>query len=136
MASHLSPYLSFRDNARQAMEFYAEVFGGELNVTTFAEFGQEGPDAGRVMHAQLDAPNGFHLMGSDTPDGMEYQPPAGITVSLFGDDVEALHGYWTKLSESGTVTMPLDKQAWGAEFGMCIDKFGVPWMVNISQPQG
>jgi PhnB protein len=66
---------------------------------------------------------------------MEYHPMAGFSVSLSGDDTDALHGYWEKLSASGTATMPLAKQVWGDEFGMCIDGFGVPWLVNISQPQ-
>ena len=70
-----------------------------------------------------------------SPARCTYQPPAGISVSLSGDDGGALHGYWEKLSSSGTVTMPLAKQAWGDEFGMCADQFGVPWLVNISQPQ-
>ena len=50
-------------------------------------------------------------------------------------DGDTLRGYWEKLSGGGTTTMPLQKQAWGDEFGMCVDKFGVPWMVNIAQPQ-
>jgi PhnB protein len=65
---------------------------------------------------------------------MEYQPITGASVSLSGDDTAALRGYWEQLSASGTVRMPLEKQAWGDEFGMCTDQFGVPWMVNISQP--
>jgi PhnB protein len=73
-------------------------------------------------------------MAADVTSEMPYQPPAGFAVSLSGDD-DALHGYWEKLSASGTVTMPLQKQVWGDEFGMCTDQFGVPWLVNISQPQ-
>jgi len=60
---------------------------------------------------------------------------AGFSLSLSGDDGDALRGYWEKLSGGGTTTMPLQKQAWGDEFGMCLDQFGVPWMVNIAQPQ-
>jgi PhnB protein len=66
---------------------------------------------------------------------MEYHGIAGISVSLSGDDGDILHGYFEKLSASGTTTMPLQKQVWGDEFGMCVDKFGVSWLVNISQPQ-
>ena len=132
MASRLNPYLSFDGSARQAMEFYKDVFGGELTLNTFGEFGQEGPDSDKIMHAQLEAPNGFALMAADTPSGMDYTPGNTMTVSLSGDD-EALRGYWEKLSSAGKVTMPLEKQAWGDEFGMCVDQFGVPWMVNISQ---
>ena len=86
------------------------------------------------MHAQLDTPSGYTLMGSDTPPGMEYSPGNTMTVSLSGDDGGELRGYWEKLSATGTVTMPLEVQMWGDEFGMCVDQFGVPWMVNITQP--
>ena len=64
-----------------------------------------------------------------------YQPPAGFSVSLSGDDGDDLHEYWDRLSAGGTVTMPLQKQVWGDEFGMRVDRFGVSWLVNIGQPQ-
>ena len=136
MASRLNPYLNFNGSARQALEFYTSVFGGELTLSTFADFGNQGsPDADRIMHGQLETAAGYTIMAADVTSDMTYQPPAGISVSLSGDDAGALHGYWDKLSASGTVTMPLAKQAWGDEFGMCIDQFGVPWLVNISPPQ-
>jgi PhnB protein len=135
MASSLNPYLNFNGNARQAMEFYTSIFGGELTLTTFAELGADGPDADRIMHAALNTDAGYMIMGADVPSSMEYQPITGASVSLSGDDAEALRRYWDQLSASGTVTMPLEKQAWGDEFGMCSDQFGVPWMVNISGPQ-
>jgi PhnB protein len=137
MASRLNPYLNFNGNARQALEFYTSVFGGDLNVNTFAEFGTptDAPDADKIMHGQLETGAGYTIMAADTPPGMEYQGMHGFGVSLSGDDGDMLRGYWEKLSSSGTVTMPLQKQAWGDEFGMCTDQFGVPWLVNISQPQ-
>ncbi|MBV9206139.1 MAG: VOC family protein [Actinobacteria bacterium] len=137
MASRLNPYFNFNGNARQALEFYQSVFGGTLNVSTFADFGtpQDAPDASKIMHGQLETEAGYTLMAADTPPNMEYQGMHGFGVSLSGDDGDRLHGYWEKLSASGTVTMPLQKQAWGDEFGMCTDQFGVPWLVNISQPQ-
>jgi PhnB protein len=135
MASRLNPYLNFNGTARQALEFYQSVFGGELSLNTFASFGQTGPDADRIMHGQLDTDAGYTIMAADVTSDMTYDPPAGFTVSISGDDGDALHGYWDKLSGSGTVRMPLAKQAWGDEFGMCADQFGVPWMVNISDPQ-
>ena len=135
MASQLNPYLNFGGTARQAMEFYRTVFGGELTLTTFAEFGMaDGADADKIMHGQLQATNGYTLMAADVPGHMEYQPPAGFAVSLSGDD-SVLHGYFDQLSAGGAVTMPLAKQAWGDEFGMCTDQFGIQWMVNIGQPQ-
>jgi PhnB protein len=137
MASVLNPYISFDSNARQAMEFYRDVFGGNLRINTFGEFGQsDSPDADKIMHGQLETDNGFTLMASDTPAGMQRNPGDTITISLSGDDADTLRGYWEKLSDGGTVTMPLEKQMWGDEFGMCTDKFGIPWMVNITQSQG
>jgi PhnB protein len=116
------------------MEFYRGVFGGELVVSTFGEAGgAEGPDADKVMHAQLETPAGYTLMASDTPPGMERSAGSSISISLSGDDAE-LRQYFEKLADGGTVTMPLEKQVWGDEFGMCVDPFGVAWMVNVSQP--
>ncbi|MEV4147778.1 VOC family protein [Amycolatopsis sp. NPDC049691] len=132
MASVLNPYLSFRAEARQAMEFYKSVFGGTLKVNTFGEFGSpEGADADKIMHAQLETDQGYTLMAADTPAGMEYNPGTNITVSLSGDDADILRGYWNKLSEGGTVTVPFEKQMWGDEFGSCVDRFGIPWLVNV-----
>ena len=137
MASRLNPYLGFDSNARQAMEFYREVFGGSLNINTFGEFGApDAAEADKVMHAQLETDNGFTLMASDTPAGMRRNPGDNISISLSGDDGDELRRYWERLSDGGTVTMPLEQQMWGDEFGMCTDRFGVPWMVNITQPQG
>ena len=138
MASKLNPYVAFDGTARQAMEFYQQVFGGDLRVSTFGEFGQQdSPDADKVMHAQLETDRGFTLMASDAPSGMQRSSGDTITISLSGEDAEELRGYWAKLSDGGTVTMPLEKQMWGDEFGMCTDRFGVPWMVDIvAQQQG
>ncbi|MGC1210874.1 MAG: VOC family protein [Micromonospora sp.] len=135
MSSTLNPYLSFADDARQAMEFYQRVFGGSLSVSTFGEFGNPDPAlADRVMHALLETEKGFTLMASDTPPGMERTVGNNIAVSLSGDDADDLRRYWEQLSEGGVVSLPLEKQMWGDEFGMCVDRFGIGWMVNISQP--
>jgi PhnB protein len=137
MASRLNPYLNFDGNARQAMEYYKGVFGGELTMNTFGEFGNAGtPEADKIMHAQLETDRGFTLMASDTPPGMQRNPGDSMSISLSGDDAGELRGYWDQLSDGGTVTMPMEKQMWGDEFGMCVDRFGVPWMVNITQSQG
>ena len=138
MAATLNPYLAFGSNARQAMEFYRDVFGGDLRINTFGEFGQaDSAEADKIMHAQLETDKGFTLMASDTPPGMDFGGTGGnITISLSGDDDADLRGYWDQLSDSGQVTMPLEKQMWGDEFGMCVDRFGVAWMVNVSQPAG
>ncbi|MEU3280372.1 VOC family protein [Streptomyces antibioticus] len=136
MASRLNPYLSFSGDARQAMEFYQEVFGGTLNLNTFGDFGQAGtPEADKIMHGMLETPGGFTLMGADTPPGMEQTAGDNFSVSLSGDDDAELRGWWEKLSAGGTVSVPLEKQMWGDVFGMCKDRFGIPWMVNIAQPR-
>jgi PhnB protein len=136
MASRLNPYLSFPGTARNAMEYYRSIFGGDLKVSTFGEFGnQDAAVADKVMHAMLETDRGYALMASDLAPGMAHVPGNNITISLSGDDGDELHAYWEKLTDGGQVTMPLEKQMWGDEFGMCTDKFGTPWMVNIGQPQ-
>jgi len=136
MTSRLNPYLSFNGNARDAMEFYRSVFGGELTVSTFGEFGNPDPAmAGKIMHAQLETDAGYTLMGSDVMPDMPFHPGDTITISLSGDDGDRLREYWRKLSDGGTVATQLEKQMWGDEFGMCTDRFGVAWLVNISQSQ-
>ena len=132
MTSRLNPYISFKDNAREAMEFYKSVFGGDLTLSTFGEFGQEGEGSDGIMHAQLETPSGFTLMAADTPPQMEYRTGSSITVSLSGDDESDLRGWWDGLADGGTVQMPLEKQMWGDTFGMLTDRYGVDWMVNIA----
>ncbi|MGC0386539.1 VOC family protein [Streptomyces sp. SAI-129] len=135
MSSRLNPYLSFDGDARQAMEFYAQVFGGTPALNTFGSAGMPDPAyTDKIMHGMLETPSGFTLMGADTPPGMEYTPGNTFAVSLSGDDATELRGYWEKLSADGSVEVPLERQMWGDVFGMCTDRFGVPWMVNISEP--
>jgi len=135
MQSKLNPYISFDGNAREAMEFYKAVFGGELTVSTFGEAGMTDHDAkpDQIMHAMLVADNGITLMASDTVTGFkEYVPGTNISISLSGDNEEELTGYYNKLVEGGKVEEPLEKAPWGDTFGMCTDKFGIYWMVNIA----
>lgn len=136
MGARLNPYLAFPGTAREAMTFYQQVLGGDLTISTFGEFGDPG-DAGAdgVMHAQLETPSGLVLMASDTPPGQDFDTSqsGGMSVSISGDD-EAIRGYWSGLAEGGQVTMPFEKQMWGDEFGMLVDRFGVPWMVNLAGP--
>jgi PhnB protein len=133
MPSRLNPYVNFDGNTREAMEFYENVFGGELVISTFAEFGNPDPAvADKTMHAQLETEHGFTLMASDGPPGTELTVGDNISISLSGDDADELRGYWDKLSEGGTVMTPLETQMWGDEFGMCVDRFGLQWMVNIA----
>ena len=134
MASRLNPYLSFDGDAREAMEFYKSVFGGSLQLNTFGEYGAAGtPQAEKIMHAQLETAGGFTLMASDNPPEVPFDSGSRLAISLSGDDAGELRGYWDKLSASGSAVMPLEKQMWGDEFGMCVDGFGISWMVNITQ---
>jgi len=134
MSVWLNPYLSFRDNAREAMSFYQSVFGGELSVSTFADFdpSADPSEQDKIMHAQLETPDGLVLMGADTPEGMEYRAQAGVSVSLSGDEEARLRGYWERLSEGGSVTVAFEKAPWGDTFGMCVDRFGTSWQVNVA----
>ncbi|GGQ68884.1 VOC family protein [Streptomyces pilosus] len=137
MGSLLNPYLSFDGHARQAMEFYKEVFGGELRLNTFGDAGQPGAEGSdKIMHGMLTTTDGFTLMGADTPPGMEYAAGNNFAVSISGEDESSLRRYWERLSDGGSVSVPLEKQMWGDVFGMCTDRFGVPWMVNINQHEG
>lgn len=116
------------------MDFYKGVFGGTLFSNTFGEFGEQDPAiADKVMHAMLETDKGFTLMASDPPPGMEVATGNNISISLSGDDDAELRGYWDKLSEGGQIQTPLEKQMWGDVFGMCVDKFGLLWLVNITE---
>ncbi len=132
MSSHLNPYIGFAGSARDAMEFYKDVFGGELNMNTYGDFGQAGtPNESLIMHAQLETPAGFTLMAADSTEGTD-TPDSDISISLSGDDEADLRGYWAKLSDGGSVSLELAPQMWGDTFGMCTDRYGVKWMVNIT----
>lgn len=134
MTSRLNPYLMFQGKAREALVFYQTVFAGELTLSSYKEFGMEGQGNGdNVMHGQLEAPNGFVLMASDVPDGMPYEPGNSIAISLSGshDDEDELRTIWDRLTDEGTIELPLEKAPWGAYFGTVKDKFGTSWLVNI-----
>jgi PhnB protein len=134
MTSRLNPYISFKNNAKEAMEFYKSVFGGTLVINTFKEFNvsQDPNEDNLIMHSMLEAENGITFMAADTPSHMEYRPGANLSMSLSGDNEEELKGYWEKLSNGAKVEQPLEKAPWGDTFGMLTDKFGIHWMVNIT----
>jgi PhnB protein len=100
MASRLNPYLNYRNTAREVMEFYQSVFGGELTVNTFGDYqmGQDPAEKDKVMHSQLETPAGFTLMASDVPDSMPLNEGNHPTISLSGDDAAELRGYWDRLA--------------------------------------
>lgn len=136
MTVTLNPYLNFNGNAREALEFYHSIFGGELNISTFADVPMPGyepnaDEANKVMHGMIaGGDQDITLMGADVPSHMTYEP-SNTSISLSGEDADTLRGYWDKLSDGGTVAVPLAQAPWGDTFGMVTDKFGIPWMVNI-----
>jgi PhnB protein len=134
MQTILDPYISFKDNTREAMEFYKTVFGGKLDLRTFKEYhaSQDPSEDDKIMHSMLEAENGIHFMAADTPMGQEYQAASGIGMTLSGDNQAEIQGYFDKLSAGGTVAQPLEKAPWGDTFGMLTDKFGISWMMNIA----
>ena len=134
MQSRLNPYISFKNSARQAMEFYKSVFGGKLTMSTFKDAGMphDPAEANNVMHSMLEADNGITFMASDTPSSMPYSEGMRITMALSGDNTAELTGYFEKLAAGGRVNMPLAPAPWGDSFGMLTDRFGVDWMVNIA----
>lgn len=128
-----NPYLNFKDNARQAMEFYKSIFGGKLTSSTFKEYNAstDTSEDNKIMHSVLESDE-ITIMASDTPNRMEYKPGTNFGMSLSGDDEVELKNYWEKLSSGAKISMPLEKATWGDLFGMLTDKFGINWMVNIS----
>ena len=134
MHSKLNPYLSFKDNTREAMEFYRTVFGGKLDLSTFKDLhaSQDPSEDNMIMHSVLEADNGITFMASDTLSRMEYRAGTNMSMSLSGDNEAELKAYFEKLSVGGMVIMPLEKAIWGDSFGMFTDKFGVQWLVNIT----
>ena len=138
MPTKLNPYLNFRDNTREAMEFYRSVFGGKLDMNTFKDYhaSQDPSEDDKIMHSVLETENGMTIMAADTPNSMEYKPGTNFGLSLSGDDEAELTAYYERLAAGGTATMPLAKAAWGDTFGMVTDKFGISWLVNISGSQG
>lgn len=140
MAVKLNSYIMFNGNAKEAIEFYKSVFGGEVYSDTYGSFADKMPsdpaDADKIMHAYLKGDNGIELMVSDVATGMEFPTGAQIQLTLNGDDETILRGYWDKLVEGGNVALPLEEAPWGDKFGVLIDKFGINWMVDIGPVQG
>jgi PhnB protein len=137
MQTRLNPYLNFKDNAREAMEFYSTVFGGSLDLTTFKELNasEDPSEDNKIMHSMLEADNGITFMAADTPNRMEYRRGTHMSMSLSGDNDAELSGYFEKLSDGGTIREPLRAAPWGDKFGMLTDKFGIEWLVNIAGPK-
>jgi len=139
MTIKLNSYIAFKDNTREAMEYYKSIFGGETHMDTFEKYTDSMPvvegDKDKIMHAYLKGDNGIELMAADTPSTMDYHDGSRITLTLNGDDEGLLRGYWDKLAADGLITIPLNKSPWGDTFGMVTDKYGVNWMIDVGPVQ-
>lgn len=128
----LEPYIFFKGNCREAMEFYKGVFGGDLNVQTMADVPAEaqmpGTNPTDVMHASLKG-GAVNLMASDSSKASDHA--AKVELSLGGTDDSQMRQIFDKLAEGGQVKMKLEKQFWGDTFGSLTDKYGIDWMMNI-----
>ena len=125
----LDPYLYFKGQAREAMEFYRAVFGGELSMQSRAEVGMKDDQPDWLIHCRLGGGDA-RLMASDTEQASA--EARKIELSLMGDDERRLREIFQKLSEGGSVESPLKKEFWGDTFGKLTDRYGVIWMVNIN----
>ena len=137
MTTTLNPYLNFRGAAREALAFYQEVFGGDVSTMTYADMGVMGlPEehSAWVMHGQLTTGDGLTLMGADVPPSHQEQIIEVAQIALSGgpEDEELLRTRFARLCEGGQMHVPLEKAPWGDWFGMCADRYGQHWMINIA----
>jgi PhnB protein len=128
----LRPYLTFTGNCTEAFTRYQEIFGGPLDLLTMAEAPDGAPagtDPEAVAHASLTTDGGAVLLGSDDPTGQFTGPVHGMCVNAELPTKEEAHRVFDELSEGGSVQMPMAETFFSHAFGMCIDRFGTPWMV-------
>ena len=134
----LNPYVHFNGNCEEAFKFYEKVLGAKIQAMTPFEgtpAAEHAPAEWRkkILHANLSV-NGQVLMGSDVPPNAPggYQPPKGFSVSISNNDPAQAELIFKALSENGNTTMPMQKTFWAERFGMCVDRFGIPWIVNCT----
>jgi PhnB protein len=132
----INPYLIFDGNAREAMTFYKDCLGGELQIMPFSEAPFEVSEAAkdRTLHARL-ASGSAVLMASDSQPGQPVQQGDNVSISIQGESREEIESIFAALSKDGKVTMPLQDTFWGAHFGMLTDRFGINWMLNFEYPK-
>jgi PhnB protein len=137
----IRPYLAYAGNCREAFTRYQEVLGGELVLLSMADAPAEagspppGVSPDTIMHAALMAPDGL-LMGADDPSGNFNGQVNGMCVNLALSDSSEAKRVFDALSEGGQVQMPIGETFFAPAFGMCIDRFGIPWMVMVDMPAG
>ena len=132
-----SPYLFFVGSCREAMNTYQSIFGGQLDIVTAGELPDAPPEAPKdaIMHAALTLDNGGLLMASDDPTTTDDGPKTGIRVSMTADNADEARRIFEALSKDGEVQLPIGETSFSPAFGMCVDRFGTPWMVNTAQTQ-
>jgi PhnB protein len=127
----LVPYLKFDGNAREALSFYHEVFGGELVLNTLADFGRGDGPADAIAHGMLRGP--VVLFGADTVAGEASLALEGVLFALLGTaEPSTLDGWFSALTENGVVTDPLQQRPWGDHDGQVVDRYGVTWLIGYS----
>lgn len=147
MALTTTAHLNFPGTARAALDFYGGVFGGRVQITTYAEVGMppEAPGADKVVFGQVLADNGFRVMAYDVPGRTE--PFTGTTtreqgatvtdrpffLSVRGETLDEVAGYWAALAEGATIIEPLAASAWSPGFGMLTDRFAVTWSIDVAE---
>ena len=129
-----TPYLFFVGTCREAMNTYQSIFGGQLDIVTAAEMpdAPEDAPADAIMHAALTLPSGGMLFASDDPSASEDSGKTGMSVSYTATDPDDATKIFEALSKGGEVQMPVGPTSWSPAFGMCLDRFGVPWMVGVN----
>lgn len=134
MAVTTTTHLNFRGDARAALEFYRSVFGGDFAAVTYKDAGniQEESEADQVMWGQVRADNGFHVMAYDVPSRMAFDRGENpFFVSVRGETVDEVTGYWDKLRDGATIVIPMGPAGWAPAYGMLRDRYGVVWVVDV-----
>ncbi|MFD3444477.1 VOC family protein [Microbacteriaceae bacterium 4G12] len=148
MSITTTTHLNFRGNARSALEFYGSVFGGAVTIASYGDFGmpKDAPGADGVVFGSVETSAGFRVMAYDIPGDAGGSATAGATrrengltitdqpffVSVRGDSLEEIQGYWTGLAAGATIVEPLAASAWSPGFGMLTDAFGVTWVLDVA----
>ena len=133
-ATWVNPYLCFRDSTREVMSFYHSIFGGELDMTTFGEFGAaESPEQENlIMHSHLETADGWTFMAFDAGNDFHPETSIDLAIGATASELGRVTGWFDALAVGGAVIMPLTTAPWGDTFGRVQDRFGVRWMFNIA----
>ena len=147
MTVHTTTHVNFRGQAREALEFYQSVFGGQTTIATYGDFGmpEDAPGANKVVFGQVTTDDGFRVMAYDIP-GQSEAVAAGQTsrangvttttekffLSVRGETVEEVRGYWDKLTDGATIIESYGPAQWAPAFGMLTDRYGITWILDVA----